>query len=60
MVTGVSCVLDNFDSFAFAAFEVESCREGRADPEMRSAKRTTLCGALQSWFEELPYHTEMH
>ncbi len=25
------------------------CREGRADPEMRSAKRTTLCRALQSW-----------
>ncbi len=24
------------------------CREGRADPEMRSAKRTTLCKALQS------------
>ncbi len=37
-----------------------SCREGRADPEMRSAKRTTLCRALQSWFDELPYHTEMH
>ncbi len=37
-----------------------SCREGRADPEMRSAKRTTLCRALQSWFEALPYHTEMH
>ncbi len=36
-----------------------SCREGRADPEMRSAKRTTLCRALQSWFNELPYHTEM-
>ncbi len=34
-------------------------KEGRADPEMRSAKRTTLCRALQSWFEELPYHTEM-
>ncbi len=37
-----------------------SCREGRADPEMRSAKCTFLCRALQSWFEELPYHTEMH
>ncbi len=37
-----------------------SGREGRADPEMRLAKRTTLCRALQSWFEELPYHTEMH
>ncbi len=36
------------------------CREGRADPEMRSAKRTTLCRALQSWFVALPYHTEMH
>ncbi len=35
-----------------------SFREGRADPEIRSAKRTTLCRALQSWFEELPYHTE--
>ncbi len=34
------------------------CREGSVDPEMRSAKRTTLCRALQSWFEELPYHTE--
>ncbi len=37
-----------------------SCREGRADPEMRSAKRTTLCRALQSWFVALLYHTEMH
>ncbi len=37
-----------------------TCREGRADPEMHSAKRTTLCRALQSWFEALPYHTEMH
>ncbi len=36
-----------------------SCREGRADPEMRSAKRTTLCRALQSWLELFPYHTEM-
>ncbi len=36
-----------------------SCREGRADPEMRSAKCTALCRALQSWFEELPYHTEV-
>ncbi len=36
-----------------------SCREGRADPEMRSAKRTTLCRALQSWFVALLYHTEM-
>ncbi len=36
-----------------------SCREGRVDPEMRLAKRTTLCRALQSWFEELTYHTEM-
>ncbi len=36
------------------------CREGRADPEMRSAKRTTLCRALQSWFVALLYHTEMH
>ncbi len=35
-----------------------SCREGRAHPEMHSAKRTTLCIALQSWFEELPYHTK--
>ncbi len=26
---------------------------------MRSAKHTTLCKALQSWFEKLPYHTEM-
>ncbi len=34
------------------------CREGRVDPEMRSAKRMTLCRALQSCFEELPYHTE--
>ncbi len=37
-----------------------SCREGRADPEMHSAKRTTLCRALQSWFVALLYHTEMH
>ncbi len=37
-----------------------SCREGRAEHEMGSAKRTTLCRAWQSWFEELPYHTEMH
>ncbi len=37
-----------------------SCKEGRVDPEMRSAKRTTLYRALHSWFEELPYHTEMH
>ncbi len=37
-----------------------SCREWRADPEMRSAKRTTLCRALQSWFVALLYHTEMH
>ncbi len=35
-----------------------SFREGRADPEMRSAKRTTLCRALQSWFVALLYHTE--
>ncbi len=26
---------------------------------MRSAKRTTLCRALQSWFVALLYHTEM-
>ncbi len=32
-----------------------SCREGRADPEMRSAKCTTLCKALQSWLELFPY-----
>ncbi len=37
-----------------------SCREGRADPEMRSAKRMTLCRALQSWIVALLYHTEMH
>ncbi len=37
-----------------------SCREGRTDPEMRSAKHTTLCRALLSWFEALPCHTEMH
>ncbi len=36
-----------------------SCREGRADPEMRSAKRTTLCRALHSWFVALLYHTEI-
>ncbi len=35
-----------------------SCREGRADPEMRSAKRTTLCRALQSWFA-VPFHNAM-
>ncbi len=27
---------------------------------MRSAKRTTLCRALQSWLEPFPYHNEMH
>ncbi len=32
-----------------------SRREGRADPEMRSAKRTTLCRALQSWLEALHF-----
>ncbi len=37
-----------------------SCREGRADPEMRSAKRTTLYRALQSWLEMFPYNTEVH
>ncbi len=36
-----------------------SCGEGRADPEMRSAKRITLCRALQSWLEALPYHTTL-
>ncbi len=34
------------------------CREGSVDPEMRSAKRTTLCRALQSWFVALLYHTD--
>ncbi len=34
-----------------------SCREGRADPEIRSAKRTTLCKALQSWLEL--FHTTL-
>ncbi len=33
-----------------------SCREGRVDPEIRSA----LCRALQSWLEAFAYHTEMH
>ncbi len=33
---------------------------GGQDPEMCSAKRTTLCRALQSWFVALLYHTEMH
>ncbi len=33
-----------------------SCREGRADPEMRSAKSTTVCRALQSWFVALLYN----
>ncbi len=37
-----------------------ACSEGRADPEMRSAKRTTLCRTLQSWLELFPYHIEMH
>ncbi len=37
-----------------------SCREGRADPEMRSTKHTTLCRALQSWFVAFPCHNEMH
>ncbi len=35
------------------------CRNGRANPEMRSAKRTTHCRALQSWLETFPYHTEV-
>ncbi len=30
------------------------------DGQMRSAKSTILCRALQSGFEPLPYHTEMH
>ncbi len=37
-----------------------SCRDGRADPEMRSTKHTTLCRALQSWFVAFPCHNEMH
>ncbi len=37
-----------------------SCREGRADPDMCSAKRTALCRALQSWFETFPYNTEIN
>ncbi len=34
-----------FCSSAFAAFEVDVLQRGEADPEMRSAKRTTLCRA---------------
>ncbi len=47
-VTRVVRVLDDFDSSTSAAFEVDVLQRGRADPEMRSAKRTTLCKALQS------------
>ncbi len=57
-VTGVICVLDDFDRSAFAAFEVYVLQ--RADPEMRSAKCTTLCRALPYWLEPFPYHTEIH
>ncbi len=46
MVTGVIRVFDDFSSSAFAAFEVDVLQEGRADPEMCSAKRKTLCRAL--------------
>ncbi len=35
-----------------------SCSEWRADPEMLSAKCTTLCMALRSWLEMFPYHSQ--
>ncbi len=37
-----------------------TAERGEQDPEIRSAKRTTLCKALQSWLELFPYHTEIH
>ncbi len=60
-VTGVIWVLDYFTALLLLQrLRSMSCREGRAEPEMRSAKRTTLCRALQSCFVALLYHTEMH
>ncbi len=59
MVTGVSWIFEDFSSSAFTAFDVDGLQRGRADLEMRSAKRTTLCRALQSWFVALLYHTEI-
>ncbi len=55
-VTRVIWVFDDFVSSASASFDVDVLAEGRADPEIRSAKRTTLCKALQSWLELFPYH----
>ncbi len=37
-----------FESLIILEALLLSCREGRADPEMCSANRTTLCRALQS------------
>ncbi len=49
------CVLDYFSSSTFAVFEVDVLQRGKSKP---SVKRTTLCRALQSWFEALPYHSQ--
>ncbi len=56
---GVIWVLDDFSSSAFEAFEVDVLQRGNA---LRWAQLSaaTLCKTLQSWFEELPYHTEMY
>ncbi len=48
-VTRVIWVFDDFVSSASASFDVDVLQRGRADPEIRSAKRTLLCKALQSW-----------
>ncbi len=37
-----------------------SCREGEQTLRCTQLSTTTLCRALQSWFEAFPYHTEMH
>ncbi len=48
-VVRVIWVLDYFISSAFAVFEVDVLQRGESRPEMRSAKCTALCGALQSF-----------
>ncbi len=49
-ITRVVWVLNDFDSSAIAAFEVDVLQRGESRP----------WHAQQSWFEALPYHTEMH
>ncbi len=56
MVTGVSWVFKDFSSSAFTAFEVDVLQRG----ESRPWDAHDSLQSLQSWFEELPYHTEMH